>query len=176
MKTSEDMECRTEEKLNKKKKTAVSIRKAEARDIPTVLDLLLQVLTVHADGRPDIFRHDVTKYNEEELKEIFRDPTRPVFVAEKEGTVSGYAFCMFQTPSNSVMYPIKTLYIDDICVDEKQRGYGIGTQLFEHVKKFAEDQGCYNITLNVWACNETAMKFYESLGMKRQREYKEYIL
>lgn len=155
----------------------IIIRRAETRDIPKILDLLLQVLTVHADGRPDIFRHNATKYNAEELGDILRDESRPVFAAEKDGTVCGYAFCILKCPTeSSVLKPVRTLYIDDLCVDENMRGCGIGTRLFGYVKRFASEQGCYNITLNVWSCNKNALRFYESMGMTTQCEHKEYIL
>lgn len=159
------------------KEKDINIRLAEKRDIPKLLSLLSQVLTVHANGRPDIFKYNVTKYNDTELEAIIADSTRPIFVAESEDNVLGYAFCMLQCPmTNSVLNPIKTLYIDDLCVDENCRGEKIGTKLFQRVKMFAREKGCYNITLNVWSFNESAMKFYESLGMKPQREYKELIL
>ena len=158
-------------------KINVNIRFAEQSDIPSLLDLLSQVLEVHANGRPDIFKYNVTKYNALELGELLADKTRPVFVAEADGKVCGYAFCILQCPlTNSVLNPIKTLYIDDLCVDKNCRGAKIGTRLFERVKLFAKETGCYNITLNVWSFNESAMRFYESLGMKSQREYKEFIL
>ena len=152
------------------------IRRAENRDIPEVISLLSQVLAVHAEGRPDIFKSGVTKYNEKELEEIFADAKKPVFVAEAEGKIRGYAFCQLLSPNSSVLKQIKTLYIDDICVDENYRGRKTGTRLFETVKTFAKKENCHNITLNVWSFNTVAMKFYESLGMKPQREYKEYIL
>ncbi|MBQ2721010.1 MAG: GNAT family N-acetyltransferase [Clostridia bacterium] len=155
----------------------VNVRFAESRDIPKILDLLSQVLQIHANGRPDIFKYNITKYNETELEEILEDETRPVFVAEADGEVCGYVFGILQCPiGKSVLNPIKTLYIDDFCVDENCRGAKIGTKLFEYVKTFAKEKNCYNITLNVWSFNESAMKFYESLGMKPQREYKEFIL
>ncbi|MBQ6052737.1 MAG: GNAT family N-acetyltransferase [Clostridia bacterium] len=153
------------------------IRMAREKDIPAVLNLLSQVLAVHAEGRPDIFKSNVTKYGEKELKEIFSDDKKPVFVAEANGEVIGYAFCQLQLIENSsVLKPVKTLYIDDLCVDKNHRGKKTGTALFEAVKSFAKELGCHNITLNVWSFNTSAMKFYESLGMKPQREYKEYIL
>ena len=157
--------------------STVFIRRAEEKDIPIIMDLLSQVLAVHAAGRPDIFKSNVTKYGKNELKEIFADEKRPVFVAESGGTVRGYAFCQLICPQNSaVLLPVKTLYIDDLCVDSSYRGKKIGTALFEAVKSFAKAEKCHNITLNVWACNTAALKFYESLGMTPQREYKEYIL
>jgi ribosomal protein S18 acetylase RimI-like enzyme len=153
------------------------IRRAEEKDIPAIMALLSQVLTVHSDKRPDIFRSNVTKYNESQLMQILGDENKPIFVADNEGTVLGYAFCQLQCPlESSVLKPVKTLYIDDLCVDEKHRGQKTGTMLFEAVKSFAKKENCYNITLNVWSFNKPALKFYESLGMTPQREYKEFIL
>ena len=69
-----------------------------------------------------------------------------------------------------------TLYIDDICVDEKARGKHIGKALFEYVKAFAKEKGCYNITLHVWECNPGAVAFYKALGMKPQFTSMEMVL
>ena len=103
---------------------------------------------------------------------------RPVFVCiDDEGNVAGHAFCIFkQVLNDSVLTEIKTLYIDDICVDEKMRGKHIGKMLFDHVREFAKKNGFYNITLNVWTCNPGAMRFYESLGMLPQKTGMEMIL
>ena len=74
------------------------------------------------------------------------------------------------------MAPVKTLYIDDLCVDQAQRGKHVGRTIFEAVKVYAKDHGFYNITLNVWCCNPGAMKFYESLGMTPLKISMETIL
>lgn len=144
------------------------IRKVEARDLDAVNDLLGQVLKVHHDGRPDLFRPQGKKYSDEELLGIFADTRTPVFVYEEDGKVLGYAFCVLQKQESLSLMPLKTLYIDDLCVDEKARGRHIGKALFEYVREFAREQGCYNITLHVWECNPGAMAFYRSLGMQPQ--------
>ena len=66
---------------------------------------------------------------------------------------------------DNILTDIKTLYIDDLCVDEQIRGKHIGRQIYEYVLAFAKEQGFYNVTLNVWSCNPTAMKFYENCGL-----------
>lgn len=153
------------------------IRRAEERDIPAIDDLLSQVLNVHHEGRPDLFRSNARKYTDSELMEILRDESRPIFVAEEDGTVTGYAFCIFQQHiGHNILTDVRTLYIDDLCVDEKFRGRHIGTALYEYVLAFAREQGCYNVTLNVWACNEDAMRFYERLGLRTQKIGMETIL
>ena len=156
----------------------MNVRRAEIKDIPGILKLLVQVDMVHHEGRPDLFKGPATKYNAEELKGIIADKKTPVFVCvDDSGFVAGHAFCIAkQELDNSVLTDIKTLYIDDICVDEKARGKHVGTMLYEHVRKYAEDNGFYNITLNVWECNPTARKVYESLGFKPQKTGMEVIL
>ena len=153
------------------------IRAAEERDIPGILKLLVQVDMVHHKGRPDLFKGPATKYTEAQLREILRDETTPVFVAVDGGAVEGHAFCVVkQFPDDNILTDIKTLYVDDICVDEACRGRGVGRALYEHARRYAKALGCYNLTLNVWSLNEGALRFYESLGLVPQKIGMEQIL
>ncbi len=156
----------------------MKIRRAEEKDMNGINHLLCQVLMVHHNGRPDLFKGNVKKYTDEELLQIMKDDGRPIFVGvDEEEHVLGYAFCVFQQHVNdNILTDIKTLYIDDLCVDEKIRGQHIGKQLYEHVLVFAKESGCYNVTLNVWSCNEGAIKFYEKCGLVPQKIGMEKIL
>ena len=152
------------------------IRRAEHKDADGIMNLLLQVLTVHHNGRPDYFKPNCRKYTEGELTKIIDDDTRPIFVYD-DGGVKGYAFCVMQeTKGDNVRCDMKTLYIDDLCVDERSRGKHIGKSLYEHVKKYAKDEGCYNLTLNVWECNPSARAFYDKQGLKPLKTTLETIL
>ena len=153
------------------------IRKAQIKDIPKIEELLLQVCLVHHSGRPDIFGVG-RKYSNEELKALLNDETRPILVCVDENDeVMGYCFCIFQRHvENSVLTDIKTLYIDDLCVDESLRGKHIGKELYEAAIQLARDSGCYNLTLNVWSCNASAMRFYEAQGLVPQKICMEKIL
>lgn len=154
------------------------IRRALEKDMPDILKLLSQVLEVHHQGRPDLFKGGVRKYTDSELAELIKDDSKPIFVGVDESErVLGYAFCVFvQHVGDNILTDIKTLYIDDLCVDEEIRGQHVGKQLYEYVLGFAREQGCYNVTLNVWALNEGAKKFYESCGLKPQKIGMETIL
>lgn len=156
----------------------MNIRRATAQDMDGINNLLLQVCLVHHKGRPDLFKYGAKKYTDEELLSIILDDKRPIFVAVDETQqVLGYAFCIFQQYlNNNIMTDIKTLYIDDLCVDQNLRGQHIGRQLYDAVLAFAKEKGCYNVTLNVWSLNESAMKFYEACGLKPQKIGMETIL
>ena len=145
----------------------ITVRHALESDIPGIMNLLHQVNDFHADGRPDLFLHGHTKYDMDTLKKILSDPSTPIFVGiDPDGQLAGYCFCIVEDHSESNnMAPLKTLYIDDLCVDQAHRGKHVGHTIFDSVKNYAKEHGFYNITLNVWCCNPGAMKFYESLGM-----------
>lgn len=153
------------------------IRLATEKDIPKIGELLSQVDLVHHNGRPDIFKIG-RKYLDSELKELLKDTGRPILVSVDENDeVMGYCFCIYQQHiNNSVLTDIKTLYIDDLCVDEKLRGNHIGKELYEAAVKLAKENGCYNLTLNVWSCNPSAIKFYEAQGLVPQKIGMEKIL
>ena len=152
------------------------IRRAEHRDTEKIMDLLLQVLMVHHNGRPDYFKPNCRKYTDAELAAIIDDDTRPIFVCDEDG-VKGYAFCVIQeTKGDNSRCDMKTLYIDDLCVDENERGNHVGKKLYEYVKKYAKEIGCYNLTLNVWECNPSARAFYDKQGLTPLKTTLETIL
>ncbi|SCW32231.1 Acetyltransferase (GNAT) domain-containing protein [Ruminococcaceae bacterium YRB3002] len=139
--------------------------------------LLDQVDLVHHLGRPDHFKIG-RKYNDAQLLEIFEDEQRPVFVAVSgDDIVVGYCFCIInEVHGDNVLTDMKTLYIDDLCVDETCRGSHVGKALYEYTRSYARDTGCYNVTLNVWECNPGARAFYDNMGLHPLKTYMEDIL
>ena len=152
------------------------IRRAQIKDIPGIIELLHQVNMVHHVLRPDLFKPYTTKYNEKELEALMGDDSKPIFVFD-DGAILGHAFCMItEVKNDKLLQDIKTLYIDDICVDEKARGQHVGKALYEYVRDYAKAIGCNNITLNVWDGNDAASSFYRNMGMKVQKTTMEIVL
>ena len=144
----------------------MDIQLAKQTHIPTLIRLLRQVGQVHHEIRPDIFPAGTQKYDERQLLDVLADESMPIFVALEGDTVTGYCFCQISTyPAGTCSVARKELYIDDLCVDESCRGQGIATALYRHVTDFAQRNGIRDITLNVWCGNESALRFYEKMGM-----------
>lgn len=156
----------------------ITVRRAEEKDLDRIMQLLGEVLELHANLRPDIFISGTTKYTRAELADIISSDSTPVFVAADDSdVVQGYAFCvMKQQPFSTNMRSFSTLYIDDLCVDEQCRGQRVGTLLFDYVKEYAKARGCYDVTLNVWEGNANARAFYEKKGMFVKETQMEIIL
>ena len=157
----------------------IYVRRAVQGDEPRILDILLQVNNVHAEGRPDIFKKGGRKYTREQLSMLLVDESRPIFVAidEESGDILGYGFCaIIDKAETSNLKPRRELYIDDLCVDEVYRRNGIGQIIFDYIREYAKEIGSYHLTLNVWACNPSAMKFYEKQGMQMLKKEMEILL
>ena len=155
----------------------MEIRFAQAKDIPGILSLLRQVGEVHHQGRPDIFRDGAQKYGASQILSMLDSSGTPIFVAVEDDKVLGYGFCMFKQYKNDpVIADHSEIYIDDLCVDENFRGQHIGRAIYNEILRYARMRRCYNVTLNVWSCNPSAMGFYESLGLKPQKVGMEVIL
>ena len=154
----------------------MTIRQANIADIPRIINLLHQVDMVHHRLRPDLFKPNTTKYDEQELAMLLNDEAKPIFVYD-DGEVLGYAFCQLnEVQDDSLLQDRKTMYIDDLCVDEAARGKHIGSTLFAFVRDFAKSTGCHNITLNVWEGNDAAKHFYQTMGMQPQKTGMEIVL
>ena len=123
----------------------MNIRRANDKDIPRLIELLQQVLEIHAGIRPDIFISGTTKYTHDELLKMTLDDEKPIYVAvDEDDRCVGYAFCQLrEQPFSNNMVPFKSLFIDDLCVDSDIRGQHVGEHLFEFVKSEAERLGCY---------------------------------
>ena len=156
-------------------KVDAHIRPACPEDVPAVNRLLGEVLAVHHTLRPDLFRPAGKKYTDAELQALFDNPETPVFVYEEGGEVLGYVFCVMQSFCSGAQEAVKTLYVDDLCVDATARGRGIGTALFEHTRHFARAAGCHNLTLHLWEGNSAA-DFYAARGLRPQYTSLELLL
>lgn len=156
----------------------MNVRRAAEKDVPKLLDLLTQVDMVHHAGRPDLFNGPAQKYSPAELRAMLSDDQNPIFVAVDDAdAVLGYAMCQTrQVDGSAVLAPVKTLYLDDLCVDETARGKHVGQTLYEYVVRYARETGCYNVTLHVWACNPDAAAFYQKMGLRPQYTCLEQIL
>ena len=154
------------------------IRKASANDYKGVERLLVEVNNLHQKLRPDIFIENAVKYDEKKFDEIISNESTPVFVAvDDEGKVLGHLFCSVRDYEQVKVYKdFKSLFIDDLCIKEGARGQGVGKALYEFAIGYARENGCYDVTLNVWEGNNSARAFYEKMGMFPKATQMEFIL
>ena len=145
----------------------MNIRNIEISDYDKIDKLIQQVHSLHVDNRPDLFIDMDHPYPIDEYKKIVEDDEIISILAENNNDILG--LCIVSIRNKSGMVENKTAYMDDLCVDERFRGQGIGKKLFSFVSKKAKEKGAQRLDLMVWSFNKNAIHFYEELGMKPQR-------
>lgn len=145
----------------------MSIRLANRTDIPAIQGLLHEILLVHHQARPDVFKPVGSKYSNEDLEAIVANPNSPIFLYQKDEAVLGHLFLQVKEQAETATtYACKMLYIDDLCVSDKARGQKIGQKLYDFALHYANDIDADHLTLNVWNANEGALRFYQRQGLK----------
>lgn len=120
---------------------------------------------MHYQNRPDIYIDD-NPLPLEYFTKILNDNNAFNYVYVENNKICGL---LMATMKNNRTIPIlkeRTAYfIEDIVVDENYRRKGIGKKLYNFLKEQAIKKNIDAIELNVWAFNESSIRFYESLGM-----------
>lgn len=152
------------------------IRKAEEKDSEKIEKLLAAIAYLHYRLRPDIFKSH-PKHDLQSVKEMINDKNNIINVyADENDEPIGYSIAVIKTPSGFNLVDRKIYYVDDLCVDEKYRGKGIGTELMDYDKEEAKKLNCGFLELNVWSDNVNSVKFYEHCGFKTQKQEMEIKL
>lgn len=143
------------------------IRDMKISDYNYVDKLMQQVHSLHVENRPDLYVEIEHPYSISEFKKIVENKDIISVLAEDDGEILGVAIVTIRNKSGMVKK--KIAYMDDLCVDERFRGQGVGKELFSFVSNMAKKKGAERLDLMVWSFNEKALIFYEELGMKTQR-------
>lgn len=133
-------------------------------DYEQVNDLACQVHELHVNWRPDLFLPTKEAIAKERFVNLIEE--KSIFVVKIEDKIVGYVtFCIVEK-ENPILRFRKQLSIDDMCVDNKYRGQGIGSSLLKFIEKYAKEANCTDIYLTVNEENTNAIKTYEKFGMK----------
>ena len=152
------------------------IRKIVEKDYEELKKLVYQVHELHYSNRPDIYV-DGNPLPLEYFNAILNDDNAFNYVYVEDNKICGL---LMATKKSNRAIPISkqrtTYFIEDIVVDNNYRRKGIGKKLYYFLKEQASKENIDAIELNVWAFNESAIKFYESLGMSVKNMKLEQVL
>lgn len=133
----------------------ITIRKAAADDVETIISLMRDFAAFEQLS-------DYLTITEELLTDaLFGDASFvEAFVAEADGAIAGYAIFY---PHFSSFRGQKGYYLEDIYIDEKYRGRGLGEAMLREIAKMGAARGFVRIDFQVLAWNTPAIDFYKSL-------------
>lgn len=150
------------------------IRYASLEDMPQVNALRKQVNTLHAEGRPDIFRSDFCQELQQHVYEELMSETSDVIVAVSGEMVCGFVTAQYIARTESPYNKPRCFYrIEEFGVAPEFRRQGIATALIAFCREEAHKRGFPRIELDVWEFNQDAQKFYQAVGFQTYRRYME---
>ncbi len=144
------------------------LRSAGIEDYEFILLLKLDVHMKHVKAEPKFY-----KSSEDILpRSVYEDELKKnhIFVLEDKEYIIGYVFTTEITvKDHPLIQDQRILLLEDVCIDEKCRNKGYGSELMRKMFDYAKDHGYSSIELNVWEFNEEARSFYKKAGMRNTR-------
>ena len=151
------------------------VRFAEEKDLDRVNELRKQVNDIHVEGRPDIFKAGFGEEIRDFAKVILNGENSDIIVVERDHIICGMACVDYVSKPETPYGKARSFYhVQEIAVDEAFRRQGVAKELFEFMKKDAQQRKLPKIELDVWAFNESAREFYEAVGFKETRRWMEF--
>ena len=153
------------------------VRLARENELERVNELRMQVNALHVAGKPEVFKPGFPEELRNYIYAIHKDPEQFIAVAEKDGTICGFAVLHhINRPENPFMKERDFLDIDEFCVDEAFRRQGVASEMIDFIREFAKEKGFHRIELNMWEFNQDALAFYEAAGFQTFRRYMEMFI
>ncbi len=133
----------------------LKLRSADRTDMGSVLKLIKELALFEKEP-------EAVEITERTLIEdgFRKDPKFQVFVAELDNEIVGMSL-FYERYST---WKGKALHLEDLIIQEKHRGKGIGNALYTKVLKYANDHGFKRVAWEVLDWNKVAIDYYESTG------------
>ena len=148
----------------------VRVRFATAADSATILDFIRQ-LAEYEGLANEVIADEATL-----AAHLFGSrPMAEVLIAEVNGDegVERAGFALF-FHNFSTFLGRPGIYLEDLFVRPELRGSGIGGALLAHLARIAVERGCGRFEWAVLDWNESAIRFYRSVGAEPQSEWTVY--
>ena len=144
--------------------TQTKIRNAEEQDIPVILNFIRQL------AEYEKLSHEVVVNEELIKKSLFLSDHKAAYciLAFSDTQPAGFAL-YFKNFSTFKGRP--GIYLEDLFVDPKYRGKGIGKKLLQELARRALESNFARLEWSVLDWNTPAIQFYESIGAKKMEEW-----
>lgn len=139
------------------------LRIATLNDLPTLLKFEQGVIEAERPFNPTLKDGKINYYN---ISELINNDESEVFVAEIDGNIvaSGYAKIKTDRP---YLKHSKQGYLGFMFVDDNYRGQGLNRLINNALFKWCKSRNVFEIKLDVYNDNISAIKAYEKVGFKK---------
>jgi GNAT superfamily N-acetyltransferase len=145
----------------------ISIRGATIADVPLLRRLIQELADYERESQAVLITEDKLRCDG-----FGADPKFRAILADQDGQPAGFAvfFSCYSTWTGA------GLFLEDLFVREAFRGHGVGKALVCGVAEIARKEGYHMIRLDVLEWNESAIKFYKSLGAEYLEQWRNVVV
>jgi GNAT superfamily N-acetyltransferase len=144
----------------------LELRAASAEDGGTILRFIQEL------AEYERLRHECVATEADLAAHLFGErPKAEAVLAEWSGEAVGFAL-FFHNFSTFLGKP--GIYLEDLYVQPRMRGKGIGKALLVYLARLAKERDCGRLEWSVLDWNAPSIAFYKSLGAKAKDEWTVY--
>ncbi|WP_020674466.1 GNAT family N-acetyltransferase [Geopsychrobacter electrodiphilus] len=145
-----------------------TVRKAGPEDAQLILNFIAEL------AKYEEAEHQVLATRESILESLFsKNATAKALICSLHNKPIGYAVYFY---NYSTWLGKNGLYLEDLYISPNHRNCGAGKFLLNHLAQLAVANDCGRFEWCVLDWNEPAIKFYEKIGAKAQKEWVIYRL
>ena len=105
----------------------------------------------------------VVALEESDLRNIVDSESTKLFLAiDEDGVFGMLSLVLFRIPTG------RKAWVEDVVVDEKARGRGVGKLLTEHAIQVAREHGAHSVDLTSRPSREAANALYQRVGFEQR--------
>ena len=138
-------------------------RKAILKDLPSLLDFEQGVIEAERPFDPTIKADPITYYD---ISELINNEESEVFVVEKDTLIVASGYAKIKGDRHYLKHD-KIGYLGFMFVHKEHRGQGLNQLIINELLKWCKERKIFEIRLDVYDENLTAIKAYEKVGFKK---------
>ncbi|WP_051189055.1 GNAT family N-acetyltransferase [Halalkalibacillus halophilus] len=145
------------------------VRIATSEDYEKIKPIHKEVHDLHVEGRPDKYNPTKNTLDKEYYLNLVNNNEGRVYVIEYDKKIIAFTFLRKNIASDrETVVKHSYVFMEDFGVNKNYKENGLGRLLFDKALEFTEEVNATSLELGVWEFNETAIKFYEAMGMQTQ--------
>ncbi|MDO5979670.1 GNAT family N-acetyltransferase [Flavivirga spongiicola] len=142
---------------------SIIIRKATLNDLPVLLEFEQGVIIAERPFDPTIKEGYINYYD---ISELITSDSSDIFVAESNGEIVASGYAKIKTDRHYLKHAYQG-YLGFMFVSETHRGKRLNKMIVDALLKWCKTRNIFEIRLDVYDDNISAIKAYEKVGFKK---------
>ncbi len=139
------------------------VRKATLKDVPVLLEFEQGLIKAERPMDPTIKDGKISYYD---VSEFIKNEDSTLYVVELDNNIVASGYAKIKPDRHYLKHEVQG-YLGFMFVPEQHRGKGYNKLIIDSLTDWCKSKGVYEIRLDVYDINTSAIKAYEKVGFKK---------